>query len=325
MFVFLWLGIIRDYKDSKKYKKFHCYFIESPSFASILHLSRQSKVKVLRTKSEVKSFCAIFSNSNETVGFVPTMGALHNGHLSLIEKAKLSSDRVGVSIFVNPTQFNNAVDFEKYPKTLEEDLKKLLHSSVDFVYMPDVEEIYPSKSNISMDFGQLEKTLEGTFRPGHFNGVGIVVAKLLNIVKPDFAFFGQKDLQQLSIIKCLVNDLSFDVEIIEVPTMREPDGLAMSSRNLRLQPDERNQALVLFRALEVAKNELLSGKKWLKVKKNALNLIGDQPLARLEYFELINPANFTLLGAIEDAESVAICTAAYIGEIRLIDNIYVKN
>jgi len=282
-------------------------------------------VKVLSTKSEVKALCSIFSNSNQTIGFVPTMGALHNGHLSLIEKAKLSSDYVGVSIFVNPTQFTNASDFEKYPKTLEEDLKKLENAAVDFVFIPDVDEVYPSKSKISLDFGHLDKVLEGAFRPGHFNGVGIVVAKLLNIVNPDFAFFGQKDLQQLSIIKCLVKDLSFDVQIIEVPTMRESDGLAMSSRNLRLQPEEREQALVLFRALEEAKNELLSGNKWLKVKENAWSLINNQPLSRLEYFELINPANFTLLGAIEDAESVAICTAAYIGEIRLIDNIYVKN
>jgi pantoate--beta-alanine ligase len=281
-------------------------------------------VEVLKTKAEVKSLRSVFYKSNKTLGFVPTMGALHNGHVSLIEKAKLSSDCVGVSIFVNPTQFNNSIDFEKYPKTLEEDLKKLQNAGVDFVFIPEVDEIYSLKSNISLDFGHLDKTLEGAFRPGHFNGVGTVVAKLLNIVKPDLAFFGQKDLQQLSIIKCLVNDLSFDVKIIEVPTLREKDGLAMSSRNLRLLPEEREQATVLFRALEYAKNELLAGENWLKVKENAVRLIENQPLARLEYFELIHPTSFTTLDALENLEPAAICTAAYLGEIRLIDNIYVK-
>jgi pantoate--beta-alanine ligase len=282
-------------------------------------------LKVLRTKSEVKSLRSIFFKANQTVGFVPTMGALHNGHLSLIEKAKLSTDIVGVSIFVNPIQFNNTNDFEKYPKTIEDDLEKLKNSGVDFVFLPEVEEIYPSKTAISLSFGDLEKTLEGAFRPGHFNGVGIVVAKLLNIVNPEKAFFGQKDLQQLNIIKRLVNDFSFNVQIVEVPTIRESDGLAMSSRNLRLNTQERQQALVLYQALKEAQKELLSGKDWFTVKQKAINTVNEQPLARLEYFELIDPETFALIDAVKATPNAAICAAAYIGEIRLIDNIYVNN
>lgn len=280
-------------------------------------------MNILRTKEAVKSALQIIAESQRTVGFVPTMGALHEGHLALVEKAKESSDVVFVSIFVNPTQFNNPDDFAKYPNTLDKDLELLENTGVDYLFLPDVQEIYPVKPMISIDFGDLERVLEGAFRPGHFNGVGIVVSKLLNIVKPQKAFFGQKDLQQVAVIKRLVADLSFDVEIVVVPTVREADGLALSSRNLRLSSTERKSALILFKALSFAKDELLAGEPWLEVREKIDELIMTQIGVTLEYFELVHSDNMTILDKLEKHIPVSICTAAYVGEVRLIDNISV--
>lgn len=280
-------------------------------------------MNILRTKEAVKSALQNISESQRTVGFVPTMGALHQGHLALVEKAKESSDVVFVSIFVNPTQFNNPDDFAKYPNTLDKDLELLENTGVDYLFLPEVQEVYPVKPMISIEFGDLERVLEGAFRPGHFNGVGIVVSKLLNIVKPHKAFFGQKDLQQVAVIKRLVADLSFDVEIVVVPTVREADGLAMSSRNLRLSPAERNSALILFKALSFAKDELLAGEPWLDVREKIDELIMTQIGVSLEYFELVHSDNMTILDKLEKNIPVSICTAAYVGEVRLIDNISV--
>lgn len=280
-------------------------------------------MNILRTKEAVKSALQNISGSQRTVGFVPTMGALHQGHLALVEKAKESSDVVFVSIFVNPTQFNNPDDFAKYPNTLDKDLELLENTGVDYLFLPEVQEVYPVKPMISIEFGDLERVLEGAFRPGHFNGVGIVVSKLLNIVKPHKAFFGQKDLQQVAVIKRLVADLSFDVEIVVVPTVREADGLAMSSRNLRLSPAERNSALILFKALSFAKDELLAGEPWLDVREKIDELIMTQIGVSLEYFELVHSDNMTILDKLEKNIPVSICTAAYVGEVRLIDNISV--
>lgn len=280
-------------------------------------------MNILRTKEAVKSALQNIAESQRTVGFVPTMGALHEGHLALVGKAKESSDLVFVSIFVNPTQFNNPDDFAKYPNTLDKDLELLENTGVDYLFLPDVQEVYPVKPMISIDFGDLERVLEGAFRPGHFNGVGIVVSKLLNIVKPHKAFFGQKDLQQVAVIKRLVADLSFDVEIVVVPTVREADGLALSSRNLRLSPIERKSALILFKALSFAKDELLAGEPWLEVREKIDELIMTQIGVTLEYFELVHSDNMTILDKLEKNIPVSICTAAYVGEVRLIDNISV--
>ncbi|WP_089240773.1 pantoate--beta-alanine ligase [Belliella buryatensis] len=276
---------------------------------------------ILRTKNEVKSALDILRKSQKTIGFVPTMGALHQGHLSLVKNAKLSSEVVIVSIFVNPTQFNNKEDFEKYPITLEEDLKLLEENGVDFVFLPSVSEMYPAETLLKMDFGDLDKTLEGAFRPGHFNGVGVVVSKLLNIVKPSKAYFGQKDLQQVAIIKRLVSDLSFDVEIITVPTVRENDGLAMSSRNIRLSKEDRLTATILYKCMLFAKDELLAGEDWFEIREKITKRFHDEPQARLEYFELVHTDTLIKLKGIKNQKKVSICTAAYIGEVRLIDNL----
>ncbi|MFD2036433.1 pantoate--beta-alanine ligase [Belliella marina] len=276
---------------------------------------------ILRTKQAVKSALQILRTSQKTIGFVPTMGALHKGHLSLVENAKLSSEVVIVSIFVNPTQFNNKEDFENYPITIEEDLKLLEEKGVDFIFLPNLEEMYPAETLLKMDFGDLDKTLEGAFRPGHFSGVGVVVSKLLNIVKPDKSYFGQKDLQQVAIIKRLVVDLCFDVEIIVIPTIREQDGLAMSSRNVRLNPDERLTATILYKCLVFAKDELLDGGDWFEIREKVTKRFHDEPQARLEYFELVHTDTLEKLKEIKGQKKVSICTAAYIGEVRLIDNL----
>lgn len=278
-------------------------------------------MKVHLTKKTLNSDLLIFRNDRKTIGLVPTMGALHIGHLELVKKAKESTDVVVVSIYVNPTQFNNPADFEKYPKTLDKDLEILDKIGVDIVFTPENQEIYPSNPKLRLNFGLLEEVLEGAFRPGHFNGVGIVVSKLLNIVKPDVAFFGQKDLQQVAIIKRLVSDLSFDVKIDVVRTVREADGLAFSSRNMRLNPNERMAALVLSKALFFAKSELLRGVDWLTVKNQAVQLFESEPLCRLEYFELVDPNTFKILESFNPRDLSSICTAAYVGEVRLIDNL----
>lgn len=258
---------------------------------------------------------------DKSIGLVPTMGALHVGHFDLVRKARQESDIVVVSIFVNPTQFHNQEDFDNYPSTLKEDLAKLELEKVDFVFIPKTETIYPEKPKLSIHFGTLETVLEGAFRPGHFNGVGIVVSKLFNIIKPHTAYFGQKDLQQTGIIRRLVNDLSMNINLVIVPTRREDDGLAMSSRNLRLSPEERKQALILSSSLTKAKQELLAGKPWFEVHNQIKRDFEEVPLASLEYFELVHPESFVSYTAFDPKEKSSICVAAYLGKIRLIDNL----
>lgn len=258
--------------------------------------------------------------NNQQIGLVPTMGALHDGHLDLVKKSLSTCEVTIVSIFVNPTQFNNPEDFQKYPKTIDQDLEKLQLAGVDYVFFPSVEVMYPAATNLKIDFGELEHVLEGEFRPGHFNGVGIVVSKLFNLIRPHVAFFGQKDLQQVAIIKRLVNDLSFDLILEIVPTRRESDGLAMSSRNLRLNPEERKKALILFQSLETAKSELLAGKKWFDIRAQIEASFEKEPSAKLEYFELIHPDSFETYASLDPIRKSSICVAAFIGDIRLIDN-----
>lgn len=226
-----------------------------------------------------------------------------------------------VSIFVNPTQFNNPEDFAKYPNTLDADLERLESIGVDYVFLPSVETMYPSSSNLTLDFGDLERVLEGRFRPGHFNGVGIIVSKLFHLIKPQVAFFGQKDLQQVAVIKRLVKDLSFDLQLEIVPTRREVDGLAMSSRNMRLNADERQKALLLFNCLTTAKKRLIEGQTWPLIKSEVEKAFEKEGNARLEYFELVHPDTFEIIDTFDPNQKSSICVAAYIGEVRLIDNL----
>jgi len=214
-------------------------------------------MQVFKTITDISSYVNICKNENKTIGFVPTMGALHNGHLSLIKESKKQNDITVVSIFVNPIQFNNEQDFIKYPKNFEKDLNLLQNVNCDVVFLPTEKEIYPEPDNRVFDLGYLENIMEGKFRPGHFQGVAKVVDRLFNIVKPNNSYFGQKDFQQSVVVKQMVYDLNLPININVVPTVRDKDGLALSSRNIFLNPQERSQALSLYQSLLLAKKLIL--------------------------------------------------------------------
>lgn len=273
---------------------------------------------------EIKTLQTYLQNqrkSGKTIGFVPTMGALHQGHLSLIETAKNQNDVVVCSIFVNPTQFNNPHDLAVYPRTLEADCKMLEEVACDIVFAPSASEMYPSLPTLKFDFGTLENVMEGKFRPGHFNGVGIVVSKLFNIVQPNKAYFGQKDLQQCAVINCLVKDLSFSLDLVICPTQRETDGLAMSSRNRNLSEDQRVIAPEIYKSLSAAA-ELLKTKSSTEVKQFVADYFKVIEDIELEYFEI---SDFETLLPIEELleGKTALCIAAFLGKTRLIDNIII--
>jgi pantoate--beta-alanine ligase len=259
--------------------------------------------------------------TEQTVGFVPTMGALHEGHTTLVETARRENDVIVSSIFVNPIQFNNPDDLARYPRTLEDDSRKLEAAGCDVVFTPSVLEMYPEPPTLRLNFGDLETLMEGAFRPGHFNGVGLVVAKLFNIVQPDRAYFGQKDLQQVAVIRRLLRDLSFPVELIRCPTVREADGLAMSSRNRNLTPDERTQAVALFQALTLAHDLLLEGHTPTQAKAAVTGFFTTNPNFRLEYVEVVNADTLQLANEVLAPGQTAICLAAHLGKVRLIDNL----
>ncbi|GGM77086.1 pantothenate synthetase [Dyadobacter beijingensis] len=257
----------------------------------------------------------------KTIGLVPTMGALHEGHISLIEAAKNGTDIVVCSIFVNPTQFNNPEDLAKYPRTFEEDRAMLEKAGCSAVFAPAVEEMYPEQPVLKINFGELETVMEGASRPGHFNGVGIVVSKLFNIVRPHRAYFGQKDLQQVSVVSQLVRDLAFGLELVICPTVRENDGLAMSSRNRRLSDAERAIAPQIYKILAGACDALLAGEAVNAVTTEAEALFKAAPGFTLDYFEVINIKTLRPVDQIGPEGGNAICVAAFLGPVRLIDNV----
>lgn len=254
------------------------------------------------------------------VGFVPTMGALHQGHLSLVRAARAQSDVVVASIFVNPRQFGPNEDFAKYPRSPENDSVLLSAEGCDYLFAPSVEEMYPSGAAAWVTVEGISGKLDGRSRPGHFSGVTTVVAKLFNIVQPDLAFFGQKDAAQAAIIRQMVRDLNFDVEIVVCPIVREPDGLAMSSRNAYLNPAERKQATVLYRALMRVQMLADQGETdSAKLAAAGRQVIAEEPTVRLDYFEVVNPD--TLDNVPDIASGALVAVAAHVGGTRLIDNI----
>ena len=259
--------------------------------------------------------------ANQSIGLVPTMGALHEGHLTLIQQARQQTDVVVCSIFVNPVQFNNADDLARYPRTLDADCALLETVGCDIVFAPSADEMYPEAPSLTLNFGELETVMEGAFRPGHFNGVGLVVAKLFNIVQPDKAFFGQKDLQQVAVIRSLICNLSVPVELVRSPTVRETDGLAMSSRNRNLTPDEREQATTLFAALTLAHDRLVDGQTPAQAKDAVRAFIDAKPAFRLEYIEIANADTLMPADEVLAPGQTAICIAAHLGKVRLIDNL----
>ena len=257
---------------------------------------------------------------DRTIGLVPTMGALHEGHLSLVREARRMCDVVVVSVFVNPTQFGPSEDYEHYPRDLTKDTALLTDYNVDYIFAPAAEEIYPKDFSTYVNVGGLSKLLEGEARPGHFRGVATVVAILLNTVRPDFAFFGQKDAQQAVIIKRMVRDLSFDTEIVVLPTVREDSGLAISSRNLYLDAEEQQSAAVIHQALKRAKQAYKNGERHgAKLMEIVRSTIETEPRVRLDYVSVVDAETLEKLEKL-DERPMLIAAAAYVGKTRLIDN-----
>ena len=282
-------------------------------------------MEVLESINSLREKITGLKTSSKKIGFVPTMGALHKGHIALIEQAILECDYVICSIFVNPTQFNNPDDLEKYPRTISEDKELLVKSGCHALFLPSIEIMYPKVTFTSFDFGALEKVMEGAFRPGHFSGVALIVSKLFNLVQPDFAYFGQKDWQQVQIINCLIRDLNFPINLRIVETIRDKNGLALSSRNRRLTEEGRQFASRLYEYLKLGKDMLLAGTTPQKTKQ-----ILNEKLSGFEFIEVeyLNIADSITLQEIEESDShneLVICIAAYIEGVRLIDNILVKN
>lgn len=277
-------------------------------------------MKIIKGRKELEEAISQLKKDDKSVGFVPTMGALHQGHLSLIEYAGKDNDIVVVSIFVNPTQFNDKSDYAKYPRIIETDVEKLNKVKCDIIFTPDENEMYPEEDKRQFDFGNLDKVMEGKHRPGHFRGVALIVSKLFEMVKPDKAYFGEKDFQQVAVIKHLTKQLKFDIEIISCPIIREEDGLAMSSRNMLLTKEERNTvALIsktLFKAKDIAKNKTVSETKdWV------IRTINDNPLLKVEYFDIVNDENLTTIKDWNQNAGKVGCIAVHVGNIRLIDNV----
>lgn len=276
-------------------------------------------MKICPTIQEARATSRSLREHGKRLGLVPTMGALHAGHLSLVRAAKAQCDAVVVSIFVNPTQFGPTEDLARYPRQIERDCELLEKEGVEILFAPSAEAMYPKDEVTWATVEGLSEKLDGRSRPGHFRGVTTVVAKLFHIIAPDVAFFGQKDAAQVAIIRRLVSDLNFAVEIFVCPIVREPDGLAMSSRNAYLNPEERQRALVLQRSLQGVEKEFRAGERnAAKLAASAKQIIADEPQVRLDYLEIVDPDTLDPLDEISRSALVAV--AAYVGSTRLIDN-----
>jgi len=276
--------------------------------------------EVARTIARVRAWREDRRRSGQRVGFVPTMGALHEGHGRLIETARQRGDHVVVSIFVNPLQFDRKDDLERYPRTLEADLKICNDLGVELVFAPGVDEMYPVEPLCTVTVKRITDGLCGRFRPGHFDGVATVVAKLFDIVQPEVAYFGEKDAQQLAVIRRMVIDVNLPVEIVGVATVREADGLALSSRNVRLSPEERSKSTALYRALREAERAIAEGERDARaVERRAAAVIPSDASLRLEYLDVVDPVELQRVDTI--AGKVLVAGALWVGNTRLIDNL----
>jgi pantoate--beta-alanine ligase len=274
---------------------------------------------VLHKIDEIKAVVSQEKAKNKTIGFVPTMGALHQGHISLINYSKKETDITVCSIFVNPTQFNNQTDLKHYPRTPEADIKLLEDAGCDILYMPEVSDVYPENDIRKFDFGYLDTILEGATRPGHFNGVGQVVSILLEGVKPDKAYFGSKDYQQVMVVKSLVKQLNLKVDIIACPILREADGLAMSSRNTRLNEQERLEAAAIPEMMKLG-NQILKLYGIAEAKKYIVGVVETIPNMKLDYYEVCDAETLQPISEIKPNQKVLSLIAVFVGNIRLIDN-----
>ena len=280
-------------------------------------------MRVVKTVGELQAIVNEQKQAGNRIGFVPTMGALHNGHLSLVEQASRQSSFVVVSIFVNPTQFNNATDLEKYPRTLDQDVALLETTPCHLVFAPSVDEIYPEPDTRVFDFGVIDKVMEGLHRPGHFNGVAQVVSRLFDIVKPQVAFFGQKDFQQLAIIAAMVKQLNLQVEIFPCPIVREADGLAMSSRNMLLDEIQRKNVPVIAQSLLESCN-FANSQTVNEVIEYVTNRVNKMPGLQVEYFDIVDGVTLQAIDKWDESDYIVGCIAVFAGKIRLIDNIIYK-
>ncbi len=277
-------------------------------------------MRVLNTRNELVNLINNQKKEGKTIGFVPTMGALHEGHLSLVKESKKNSDITVVSVFVNPTQFNDPEDLKRYPRTLEQDVELLKSVNCDIVFAPSVEEIYPEPDTRKFNFGYLESIMEGAKRPGHFNGVGQVVSRLFDLVAPDKAFFGMKDFQQVVIIKYMVKQLKYNIEIIACPIVREENGLAKSSRNTLLDEDHQKNAPHIYNTLKKARS-LASEMGVKEIKEWIVNEINRNPFLDTEYVEIVDDTTLKVIEDWSEPGTKVACVAVYAGKIRLIDNI----
>lgn len=280
-------------------------------------------MQIITTVSKLKEKLDFYRSQQKTVGLVPTMGALHAGHISLVSRCVNENDVCVVSDFVNPTQFNDKSDLAAYPRKPEEDAALLREAGCTVLFMPSVEEMYPEPDTREFHFGALEQVMEGPYRPGHFNGVAQIVSKLFYAVEPDKAYFGEKDFQQIAIIRSMVKQLDLKLEIVSCPIIREEDGLAMSSRNARLNPEERKKAVLiskyLFESRTFAENKTLA-----ETKAFVEDSIQAEPVFRLDYYEIVDGITLQPVRNWEDSSYVVGCIAVYCGAVRLIDNIVYK-
>lgn len=279
-------------------------------------------MEIIRSVAELRSKVSGIKNEGKTVGLVPTMGALHDGHLSLVNRARKENDAVVVSVFVNPTQFNNKKDLETYPRTEEADAELLRGAGVDYVFMPSVEEVYPEPDTRQFALGPVADVMEGAMRPGHFNGVAQIVSKLFDMVRPTRAYFGEKDFQQIAVIRRMVELEGFDLEIVACPIKRHDDGLAMSSRNVRLTPEQRAVAPAIHRILaaSVGWADTLSLEQ---VRQRVIDEINAEPFMEVEYYQIVDPLTMQPLTSWDGPHTAPAvgCVTVYCGDVRLIDNI----
>lgn len=280
-------------------------------------------MEIVRTVNNISELCARAREEGKTIGLVPTMGALHAGHISLIERARKENDIVVVSIFVNPTQFNNPDDLRTYPRTEEADCEKLAAAGVDYAFIPSVEEIYPEEDTRVFDLGPVAEVMEGAMRPGHFNGVAQIVSRLFAMTNPTRAYFGEKDFQQIAVIRRMAELEGFDnLEIIACPIKREVDGLALSSRNVRLTPQQREVAPIIHATLELSSRRAPS-KNVEQTIKTVIDKINSYDDMEVEYYQIVNPVTMQPISDWSEVpDGIAVgCITVYLGDVRLIDNI----
>lgn len=280
-------------------------------------------MRVVKTISELKSLISGYKQENKTVGLVPTMGALHAGHKSLVDRARKENDIVVVSVFVNPTQFNNKQDLATYPRTEERDCALLEAAGCDVVFMPAVKEVYPEPDNRQFDLGAVAEVMEGAHRPGHFNGVAQIVSKLFGFVEPDRAYFGEKDFQQIAVIRKMVQLEGFKLQIVACPIKREDDGLALSSRNVRLTAEQRQLAPNIYRVLKESCN-FAKSHTVAETEKFVVDSLNALPQMEVEYYSIVDALTMQPVSDWADADSITGCITVYCGEVRLIDNIAYK-